>query len=31
MEGFNPNVEFRRTQTIMGGATHCDFDYRVRS
>lgn len=31
MEGFNPNVEFRRTQTIMGGATHCDFDYRVGS
>lgn len=29
MEGFNPNVEFRRTQTIMGGASHCDFDYRV--
>jgi L-2-amino-thiazoline-4-carboxylic acid hydrolase len=28
MEGFNPNVEFRRTQTIMQGATHCDFDYR---
>ena len=30
MEGFNPNVEFRRTQTIMQGATHCDFDYRRR-
>jgi len=30
MEGFNPSVEFRRTQTIMGGATHCDFDYRVK-
>lgn len=28
MEGFNPNVEFRRTQTIMQGASHCDFDYR---
>jgi L-2-amino-thiazoline-4-carboxylic acid hydrolase len=29
MEGFNPNVEFTRTQTIMGGATHCDFRFRV--
>jgi hypothetical protein len=27
--GFNPNVEFTRTQTIMGGATHCDFRFRV--
>lgn len=28
MEGFNPNVEFTRTQTIMSGASHCDFRYR---
>lgn len=27
MEGFNPQVEFTRTQTIMSGATHCDFRY----
>ena len=29
IEGFNPNVEFTRTQTIMGGATHCDFRFRA--
>lgn len=23
--GFNPDIEFRRTQTIMEGAEHCDF------
>ena len=23
--GFNPNIRFERTQTIMQGATHCDF------
>lgn len=23
-----PDVEFKRTQTIMSGATHCDFRYR---
>ena len=28
IEGFNPEVRFSRTQTIMGGATHCDFRYR---
>lgn len=26
--GFNPNIEYQRTQTIMGGASHCDFRYR---
>ena len=31
IEGFNPNVEFTRTQTIMGGAPFCDFRYRLRS
>ncbi len=30
IEGFNPNVEFTRTQTIMGGATHCDFRFAAR-
>lgn len=29
IEGFNPNVVFTRTQTIMGGATHCDFRFRL--
>ena len=29
IEGFNPNVVFTRTQTIMGGAGHCDFRFRV--
>jgi hypothetical protein len=28
MEGFNGSVEFTRSQTIMGGASHCDFLYR---
>lgn len=31
IEGFNPSVEFRRTQTLMEGATHCDFRYRNTS
>jgi predicted ArsR family transcriptional regulator len=25
--GFNPDVRFRRTHTIMEGASHCDFRY----
>ena len=29
IEGFNPAVTFTRTQTILGGATHCDFRYRA--
>lgn len=29
-EGFGPGVELRRTQTIMQGASHCDFRYRRR-
>jgi len=29
VEGFNPEIELTRTQTIMGGADHCDF--RIRS
>jgi hypothetical protein len=31
MEGFNPDIEFTRTQTIMSGADHCDFRFRTRS
>ncbi len=30
IEGFNPNVEFTRTQTIMGGADRCDFRFSLR-
>ena len=29
IEGFNPNVELTRTQTIMRGASHCDFRFRT--
>ncbi len=29
VQGFNPDIEFSRTQTIMGGADHCDFVYRT--
>ena len=29
IEGFNPDVSFKRTQTIMEGAPHCDFRYRL--
>jgi predicted RNase H-like nuclease len=31
IEGFNADVEFTRTQTIMQGAASCDFRYRLRS
>jgi predicted ArsR family transcriptional regulator len=31
IEGFNPGVELERTQTIMQGATHCDFRFRRRA
>jgi len=27
-EGYDPRVSLTRTQTIMGGASHCDFRYR---
>jgi len=30
VEGFNSDIEFTRTQTIMGGADHCDFRFEVR-
>ena len=29
-EGFNPDLKLTRTQTIMEGATHCDFRFRKR-
>ena len=29
--GYNPAMELTRTQTIMRGATHCDFRYRLRA
>ncbi|MDY3562507.1 L-2-amino-thiazoline-4-carboxylic acid hydrolase [Gemmata sp. JC673] len=29
IEGFNPDIAFARTQTIMAGAAHCDFRYRL--
>jgi hypothetical protein len=30
IEGFNPDVALKRTQTIMEGAPHCDFRYRLK-
>jgi predicted ArsR family transcriptional regulator len=30
IQGFNPDVELTRTQTIMEGAPHCDFRFRLR-
>jgi hypothetical protein len=31
-EGFGPDIKLTRTQTIMQGASHCDFRYtRIRS
>ena len=27
VEGFNPLVKLTRTQTLLGGASHCDFRY----
>ena len=29
IEGFNPAIAFARTQTLMEGASHCDFRYRA--
>ena len=28
--GYNPDIELTRTQTIMRGASHCDFRYRMK-
>jgi predicted ArsR family transcriptional regulator len=30
LEGFSPDVSLTRTQTIMEGATHCDFRFKER-
>ena len=30
IEGFNADVKLRRTQTIMEGASHCDFRFEAR-
>ena len=29
VQGFNPDIEFTRTQTIMNGADHCDFVFEL--
>lgn len=29
IEGFNPHIQLRRTQTIMQGAAYCDFCYEM--
>ena len=31
IEGFNPDVTLTRTQTIMEGAPHCDFRFRLEA
>jgi hypothetical protein len=28
-EGYDKRLKLTRTQTLMGGATHCDFRYRI--
>ncbi|QUJ76722.1 L-2-amino-thiazoline-4-carboxylic acid hydrolase [Sulfitobacter albidus] len=28
--GYNPDMELTRTQTLMKGASHCDFRYRMK-
>lgn len=28
IDGFNPDLKLTRTQTVMEGATHCDFRFR---
>jgi L-2-amino-thiazoline-4-carboxylic acid hydrolase-like protein len=30
-EGFDPDIKLTRTQTIMQGASHCDFRYKRQS
>lgn len=30
VEGFNPDITLERTQTLMEGATHCDFRFRAK-
>ncbi len=29
--GYDPSLEFSRTQTLMEGAPHCNFHYKVKS
>ncbi len=29
VQGFNPKIELRRTQTLMEGADHCDFRFSL--
>jgi len=31
IEGFNPHIQLTRNQTIMEGASHCDFRFKIRS
>lgn len=31
VEGFNPELRLERTQTIMEGASHCDFRFRRKA
>ena len=31
IEGFNPAIKLTRTQTLMEGASHCDFRFRVEA
>lgn len=31
VSGFNPDVKLERTQTLMQGASHCDFRYTLES
>lgn len=30
VEGFNPAVKLTRTQTVMEGASYCDFRFELR-
>ncbi len=29
--GYNPAIKLTRTQTIMAGASHCDFRYEIEA
>ncbi len=31
IDGFNPDLELVRTQTVMQGATHCDFRFKPKA
>jgi hypothetical protein len=30
IDGFNPNMKLTRTQTVMEGASHCDFRFKAK-